>query len=381
MCACRRRISKNRASAHSARAHPPSHSMKTSHLIPSVLLLSIYAAGSAPACDLCGCANLTHPWAPHAGIYGGAAEQYTRFETIQIDGHKISNDAGQRLSSSITQVFLGYHFNSRFGMQVNLPLIRRSYRRTAESGIDVGDESGFGDTSMLLNYTPIFRDTDRFTFIAKLTSGIKLPTGDSGRLREETAEGHAHADAAMHVEEPAHEHAEIGGHDEPAIHAEEHAHEESTPDFPANAVHGHDLALGSGSWDPLFGASIYARWQRVFVTADVQYAIRTRGDHQYHFANDLLWNAAPGVYLIDTDNTTLALQCVCSGETKGRDEIRGVEAEDTAITSVFLGPKITATWKNRFSAEVGLDLPVSIDNSSLQIVPDYRVRAAVSFQF
>jgi len=33
------------------------------------------------------------------------------------------------------------------------------------------------------------------------------------------------------------------------------------------------------------------------------------------------------------------------------------------------------------SAELGADLPVSIDNTALQSVPDYRVRAAVNWRF
>jgi len=42
----------------------------------------------------------------------------------------------------------------------------------------------------------------------------------------------------------------------------------------ANAIHGHDLALGSGSWDGIIGGQIYASWRRAFVTAALQYRIR-----------------------------------------------------------------------------------------------------------
>ena len=146
-------------------------------------------------------------------------------------------------------------------------------------------------------------------------------------------------------------------------------------------MHGHDLALGSGSVDPILALSIYTRWQRGYFTADVQYAIRTRGEIGYRYANDLLWSGGPGFYLVASDDWKVGIQCVCSGETKGKDRFRGERAEDTAITSVFLGPKIAVSWKERLNAEVGLDLPVSIDNSALQIVPDYRIRASVSWQF
>jgi hypothetical protein len=35
----------------------------------------------------------------------------------------------------------------------------------------------------------------------------------------------------------------------------------------------------------------------------------------------------------------------------------------------------------RFSGEVDVDLPVAIENTALQIVPDYRLRGAISFHF
>ena len=56
---------------------------------------------------------------------------------------------------------------------------------------------------------------------------------------------------------------------------------------------------------------------------------------------------------------TLSLQAVVSGESKGQDTLAGVATDDTASTSVFLGPQITYTWSSRLSALVGVDLPAS----------------------
>ena len=60
------------------------------------------------------------------------------------------------------------------------------------------------------------------------------------------------------------------------------------PDF-APGIGGHDLALGSGSYDGIVGTGIYGRWKRGFVTASLQYAIRSEGDFQHQYANDLTW--------------------------------------------------------------------------------------------
>jgi hypothetical protein len=55
--------------------------------------------------------------------------------------------------------------------------------------------------------------------------------------------------------------------------------------------------------------------------------------------------------------------------------------DDTAATSVYLGPQINYTWSSKLSPQMGLDLPVSIAASGEQLVPDYRVRAAVTWRF
>jgi hypothetical protein len=49
--------------------------------------------------------------------------------------------------------------------------------------------------------------------------------------------------------------------------------------------------------------------------------------------------------------------------------------------SVFIGPELSYTWKEHLSAELGAEFPVVSDNSALQLVPDYRVKAAVFWRF
>ena len=154
----------------------------------------------------------------------------------------------------------------------------------------------------------------------------------------------------------------------------------STPDFAAG-IGGHDLALGSGSYDGLIGTDIFLRRSKLFLTASTQYAIRSEGSFDYQYANDLSWNGGPGVYLGLTDDYTLSCQAIVSGETKGEDTSHGVPTTDTAETSVYLGPQVNFTWGTRWSASMGADLPVSIVSTGEQIVPTFRVHAAVTFRF
>jgi hypothetical protein len=345
--------------------------------LSSIILFVLLGTVRVLACDICGCAIPNHPWEPRRGLYLGVTEQFTGFNTIQVNGGEIDNGADQYLDSSNTQLFAGYNFTSRVGLQFNVPLIHRSFRRTAGDEIETGVESGVGDVALLGSVIPFYRNDANTTFMMKLIGGVKFPTGNSDRLREEAEEGHTHGEA-----EPieTHDHGGVEEEHEGGEGTHEHEHNEEAA-LPASAVHGHDLALGSGSVDGVIGASLYARFKRVFISGEVQYSIRSEGDHDYRYANDLTWSGGPGVYLKDDPDLTFAVQLICSGESKQKDEFRGELAEDTALTAVYLGPKFSGTFRDRIAAEVEIDIPVLIDNSALQIVPDYRVRAGISVRF
>jgi hypothetical protein len=337
-------------------------------------LLVFVAAGAARSrgCDLCGCytpqlnampgMESTPPFPWLAGWYAAVGEQFTRFATLQLDGEEIANPTGQYLNSSITQLVAGYDINSRFALQINVPLIYREFKRPEGFEIDQRTVSGLGDMSLLLktvafhyasparrsfefqgkNPVAVEHEPD-FTVSAILLTGIKFPTGDSSRLEEEF-------------------------------------HEVEIPGAPESGIHGHDLTLGTGSYDGIFGEQTSLRYKNVFFETNIQFTLRGDGTHQYHFANDLIWSGGPGYYFVRQRDTIVGFQLVASGEYKNVDRFRGKEAEDTGITSVFLGPRIVAS-RGPWSAEIAAELPVLAHNTALQIVPDYRLRAAVAVQF
>jgi hypothetical protein len=272
------------------------------------------------------------------------AEQFTHFGTVQVDGQRVANPAGQYLDSSISQVFAGYNLSDRFGIQINLPLIHRTFRRPVGFAIDEARDAGLGDVSVLGNLRLISREKKDFTLNWSVIGGVKFPTGRTTRLTEEF-------------------------------------NEVEVPGAPESGIHGHDLTLGSGSYDGLMGSSIFARRGRFFATANVQYTIRSTGDFEYHFANDLTWGVGPGYYLLLEDNYTLALQLAVSGERKGLDTFAGATAADTGVTALYLGPQATFSWSDKLSVQVGVDIPVVMDNTALQTVPDYRLRAALTWHF
>jgi hypothetical protein len=332
-------------------------------------LLTLSAASRAFACDLCGCytprLEVVHE-KPFA-FYVAVAEQFTHFGTDRLNGNKVENPTGQYLDSSITQAVIGATFlQSRAGLQLSVPYIYRSFKRPEGFDIEHGHESGLGDLSLLANFV-VFRTggserrepavTARdgksvamihpsepdFSASLNLLAGVKFPTGDASRIKEEF------------VEE------EIEG-------------------APASGIHGHDLALGTGSWDGIFGAQAFLRYKAVFFDADVRYTLRGRGHYSYRFADDLQWSGGPGVYLYRRGGDTLGLQCVVAGETKGYDHFQGEPATDTGVTSLYVGPRISGAF-GPVSGDVGVDFPVLMNTTSFQTTPDYRIRAGLSIHF
>ncbi len=265
-------------------------------------------------------------------------------------------------NSSITQFVAGYTINDRFALQLNIPFIYRDFKRPEGFAIDRGTVSGLGDISLLLN-TVVFRYSSAarkefdvsgknpvaiehepdFTISAVLLTGLNFPTGDTSRIKEEF-------------------------------------NEVEIPGAPPSGIHGHDLSLGTGSYDGIFGGLMSLRYKNFFAQVNVQYSLRGDGLHQYDFANDLTWDGGPGYYLVRRRETIVGLQFIVSGEHKDVDQFRGAPAEDTGITSVFVGLRIVAS-RGRWSVLLEADFPVLTENTSLQVVADYRLRGGISFHF
>ena len=342
-----------------------------------------YAPWAARGCDLCGCYTpqmealpqfsaesiLGPPALPTGGqnllsrTYFAVAEQFTHFGTLQQDGEEVPNPSDQYENSSITQLVAGYSVNSRFALQVNLPLIYRWYRRPNGFAIEHGTEAGVGDVSLLANFVLFhfksgggrevnFDDPKNprmeihepdFAASAILIGGIKFPTGATSRLKEEF-------------------------------------NEVEIPGAPESGVHGHDLTLGTGSYDAIVGGRSSLRYRSFFFDAEIEFTLRGDGAHQYHYANDLSWSTGPGYYFLRKSGVAAGVQLITSGEYKDVDRFRGEIAADTGITSVFLGPRAIASLGN-WGAEIQAEFPVYIRNTALQIVPDYRLQASVSLHF
>lgn len=345
-----------------------SHALGRWTLVPrsiGLVLLSL-ATALAPAtpalaCDVCAVYTATEQSEGRNGPRLGLAVQYTHFGTLKENGDEIANPNHESLDSVITQLVLGYQFTPRIGVQLNLPLITRQFERFHDGHRERGNVSGPGDMTLLAHVLVHSIVTEQSVFRFSLLGGIELPTGDSEFLGEELAEIRRAGARRLVMR-----HSTPGPGDE---------HEEPS------GVHGHDLALGSGSVDWLVGGEVFWSWKRAFVTGALHYAIRTEGDFGYRFANELSWSGGPGAYLLLGHDYSLALQARLNGETKGKDHQAGATLHDTAITNLYLGPRVLFTWGTSLAVEGALELPVYQNQTSVQIVPDYRLRAAALWRF
>jgi hypothetical protein len=190
-----------------------------------------------------------------------------------------------------------------------------------------------------------------------LLAGIKLPTGDSDRLAEEMDQTRIYNTLIP----------------------------PNTPHDPLGhsiaAVHPHSIALGSGSVDGIFGITVNTRWQRAFLNAQAQYYLRTEGRSGFKYGDELILSGGPGVFVWLAKSGSLSLQANVVYDQMGRDELDGVTSYRTGSTAWYLGPLLNVTLGDRFTANVGIDLPLQIKNGGYQVVPDYRLHGGVAWRF
>jgi hypothetical protein len=344
-------------------------------IVRAATLVALLAAPRlVRACDLCAIYTTTEEREEKPGFRIGVAEQYTYFATLKLNSQTVPNPYNERLRSSITQLIAGYTFHPRIGVQINFPIIYRTFRRVEQSGVVNGTVDGIGDMSVIASVKALsWVDTQLIGHLF-LFGGLKFPTGDPSELSEEVPKPPCipFPDPAMcspklvQVPVTVRPHHHTGG--------------------PPSGIGGHDLTLGTGSVDGIVGAQAFGSWRRLFATASIQYVARTVGAFDYQFANDLLFETGPGAYLLLGDDLfgepySFGAQALFSGETKGTDSVQGQNVGDTGLTTLSLGPAFRFSWGTHLAAEIVADLPVLQHNTGLQILPDYRLRGGITWRF
>ena len=333
----------------------------------ATLAVAWVATASARACEMCAIYNAGSTLTGTGrGFVASVSGQFIRFGSEQLDGREVRRASPDSLDSSIAHLVLGCNFTPRIGLNINAPVLHRSFHRTdfryARAGVPVlqterGEESGLGDLAVIGRGTLWQRRAMDFGISLDALAGVKFPTGDTGRLRDEVEQSEIFNSFLA----PGTPHDPLG--------------------HSISSVHPHDLSPGSGSYDGLFGLTLNTRWQRWFFNAQFQYALRTQGESGFRYGDELIVSGGPGAFLYAESSTTLSLQLLAACDSMARDEILGAKSGRTGSTAWYLGPQLAFTWGRHFGANAGVDVPVRIANGGFQAVPDYRIHGGVNWRF
>jgi hypothetical protein len=331
----------------------------------TLFLLAVVQATSA--CELCAIYNAgSAQGQSESGFLFTISEQYVPYETPQFDGKEVSVPNPSFVDSSITHIVPGYNFTSWLGVSVNIPVTHLDFRRTdLRYSLTVppvlftekGTEFGLGDTALIGRVAVFQKQTMRYGVAVNLLGGVKFPTGDASRLDNEVNQ----ARIFQSFLPPGTPHDPLG--------------------HSVASVHQHMLALGSGSYDGVFGLTANARWKRWFLNAQFQYYLRTKGEAGFQYGNELIVSGGPGAFIFFGDSWTLSLQANALYDTMGRDELLGQVSDRTGETAWYMGPFLAFTAGEHFSANAGVDIPLRIANNGFQSVADYEVRGGLSWRF
>ncbi|MCB0322373.1 MAG: hypothetical protein KDD69_02335 [Bdellovibrionales bacterium] len=334
--------------------HSSPFSMKKLHtVLPLLLAAFTFSPSTVEACDPCALFNATKLTEQSAGTFNlSLSEQLTSYE--KADTNVFSGQFTREYST--TQLTGSYQFAERWGGQIILPWVVRRFDEVERFRTDSETEDGFGDMVGLLTYTAYQEASVDHALFVSLSAGVKFPTGDSGSIEE--AGITAETGTARGAESLAHH--QIGA---------------------STGLSGRVLSIGTGSYDFPLVAGISGRMDRLLLLAFAQYTVRTEGDFDYEFDDDLLWSTSAGTFLLLHDDYSLAAQIALSGEHKAKDTFNGASVPASDISNLYLGPALVLTAIDRVVGEFALDLPVDTKEGDRRLEPEYRLRAALSYRF
>jgi hypothetical protein len=290
------------------------------------------------------CSLYVPPDEPAAGVTVALAEQYTHLGTLWSGADRQPNPGGQYLDSSTTQLTLVYRPAGPWQFQATLPWIHRRFRRAGHFVFENGAVAGLGDATLAARFAAWQHDDGNQSFTASLLGGIKFATGDSDHLGDELT------------------------------HAEHHH-----AGFPDSGVHGHDLALGNGAVDFIYGGDLSWRRGPWLARASLQYKDHRPGSFGYRLADETSWDIAAG-RSVTIGGAPVTLQALFTAEHKGLDTLGGDPQDDTGYSIRYFGARITANFRNRINVEAAFEMPVWRRTTALMAAPDYRVRTSFTWR-
>jgi hypothetical protein len=333
----------------------------------AVGLLFLSTASRAGACDLCAVYRASDAdGANGASFVVSIAEQFIPHRNSRFNGQEVTPAFDEYVDSSITHFVAGYNFSSRWGISLNVPVsylrfqrqdLRYSLNAPPVVYVENDHEFGLGDVSLIGRVGLIELTQMEWALVVNALAGVKFPTGDDDRLQDEIAQTQIFESFLP-----------PGTPHDPLSHS-------------ITGVHQHQVALGSGSFDGIFGLTLNGRWDRWFVNGQFQYYLRTEGESGYRRGDELMLSGGPGMFLLLDKNYTLSVQVNALYNWMGRDEILGKRSNLTGSKVWYLGPLLNFTWRSDLSANAGVEFPLHFENRGYQVLPNYRLHGGLTWRF
>lgn len=301
-------------------------------------------------------------------------EQLLVLKDLELGDRRIDNSAKERMTTSISHLVFAYGLTSKVKFEATLPILSRHYRRLNGETTRSASDSGIGDVT--LKAEAIVFDTGACEASTRLSlfGGIKIPTGDSRRLLSDHHDELLETDSNTEMTEEHHD--EEGHMHGLSRHSEDTGHDDMLP----SAIHEHDLAFGSGSFDFPVGFRLQQLFGKWGLGIDSQYLIKTSGRADYRFGNDWVYSGWAGRQLSLENGNSLWLAAHLTGERKDSDRRSGAEEDATQFATMYVGPSLSFA-SPVVDASFALDIPVKTETEGLQLVPETRVRFSLGYRF
>jgi hypothetical protein len=292
-------------------------------------------------------------------LQSGLLPDYTLHAAAQFDyryrhdtlngSSKAENAADEKIADSTFNAYFSQPLFNRTSLDVNLPLVSRAYTQRPAGTYESGRDTQLGDMSLALVVQPYWGVRGNKTVDWRVRGGVKLPTGDSGELKNLPATLASSSNSAS-----------------------------STPQ---SAVYAYDRAIGSGSADWIIGSSYVVRYEKYFGIVDAQYIGRTTGENDFRYGDKVTTHVSPGYIFHQFDKDLFAVMLDAAYEFVNQAEYNGSTVENSGQTQFSLGPKLFATFAEHLSATIGIDIPVYRTVEGTQLATNYQLTTSIMYGF
>jgi len=302
--------------------------------------VSLLSSSQAQDCDDCVVASyLQSGFTPAAQQHAAFQFNYRyRHEPYQGDS-KQGNEPDEKVADSTFNFFYSARVLEPLFIDVNIPFTSQAYTLRPDNTYQSDRDTALSDMSLLATLQPVAESDKTGAIDWRIRAGVKLPTGDTGKLDSFT----------------------LG----------------ETLNNGGSNVYSYDRSFGSGSFDWIAGSSVFLREDQFIGIADLQYIGRTTGENDFRFGDKATLHITPGLVFYTHGKDTFVLLLDTTYTFVGESDFDGTTVQNTGESSLYLGPRILATFNDTFSSYVGVSLPLYHDMQGTQLATDYRIIASI----